>query len=48
MYFSTALIVKNSPLLVEILFILLESVVDPTWKDFNTKFGPQWKDQESI
>ena len=23
-----------------------QNVVDQTWKDFNTKFGPQSKDQE--
>ena len=30
-----------------IYFIFLKNVVDQTWKVFNTKFGPKWKDPKS-
>ena len=46
-----ALIVKNSPFLFGIYFIFLKKkkkILEQTWKSFNTKFGPQWKDQENI
>ena len=40
----TALIVQNSYILAGIYFIFLKKVLDQTWKVFNTKCGPQWKD----
>ena len=43
----TALIVKNSHILAGICYIFLKNILDQTWKASNTKFGPQWKDQES-
>ena len=30
-----------------IFFIFLKNVIEQTWKVFNTKFGPQWKDRKS-
>ena len=42
----TALIVKNSHVLAGIYFIFLENATVETWKSFNTKFGPPWKDRE--
>ena len=41
------LIVQNSDILAGIWFIFLKIVLRETWKAFNSKFGPQWKDQES-
>ena len=41
-----ALIVKNSHILAGI-YYNFPNVADQTWKVFNTKFGPQWKDRES-
>ena len=43
----TALIVKNSHILGRIYFIFLKNILNQTWKAFNTKFGPQWKDRKS-
>ena len=43
----TVLIVKNSHILAGIYFIFLKNVHDQTWKSFNTKFRPQWKDRKS-
>ena len=43
----TALIVKNVHILAGIYFAFLKNVLDQTWKVFNTKLGPQWKDWES-
>ena len=43
----TALDVINSNILAGIYFFFLKIVLDQTWKFFNTKFGPQWTDQES-
>ena len=43
----TALIGENSHILGGIYFIFLKNRRRPTWKAFNTKFGPQWKDRES-
>ena len=44
----TAPDVKNSDVLAGIYFMFLKkNVLDQTWKPFNTKFGPQWKDHES-
>ena len=44
----TALIVKNGQSLAGIYFIFFrKSILDQTWKAFNTKFGPQWKNRES-
>ena len=31
-----------------IYFIFPKNIVYKTWKGLNTKFGPQWKDRESI
>ena len=42
-----ALIVKNSDIFGWNLLIFLKTIVDQTWKAFNTEFGPQSKDQES-
>ena len=38
----TALVVKNSHILAGIYLIILEDVLDKSWKAFNIKFGPQW------
>ena len=38
----TALIVKNSHIFAGTYFIILEDVLDKSWKAFNIKFGPQW------
>ena len=44
----TALIVKGSHFLAGIYFIFFFfKVPDQTWKDFNTKFGPQWNGRQS-
>ena len=44
----TALIVKNGQSLAGIYFIFFKkNILDQTWKAFNTKFGPQWKNRES-
>ena len=40
------LIVKKSFILTGIFLSLQENVLDQTWMAFNTKFGPQWKDQQ--
>ena len=45
MSFLTALIVKNSYILSGIYFTCLKNVLGKTWKAFNTKSGPQWKDK---
>ena len=42
----TVWIVKSNSL-AGICFIFLKDVLDYTWKAFNTKFRPQWKDRES-
>ena len=47
MSLSTAPVVKNRYILPVIYFIFLKNVLDKTWKAFNTKFEPQWKDQKS-
>ena len=43
--FISNLIVKNSHILAGIYFTFLK--IGVTWKAFNTKFRPQWKDWES-
>ena len=43
----TSWIVKKNHILAGIHFIFLKNVPDQTWKAFNTKYGPQQKDQES-
>ena len=43
----TALIIKISHILAEIYFICIRNVLDQTWKIFNTKFVPRWKDSEN-
>ena len=47
MFLLTALIIKNSHILVGIYFIFQKNILDQTWKAFNTKFEYQWKDRES-
>ena len=47
MFSFTALIVKSSHIFAGICFINENRVQDHTWKDFNTKFGLQWKYRES-
>ena len=42
----TTPIFKNSRILAGVYFIFLKSVLEQTWKSFDTEFGPQWKDQE--
>ena len=42
-----ASIVKNSCILTGNYFLFLKIAIDQTWKSFNTKFGPQWKDPKS-
>ena len=42
----TAQINKSSHNLAAIYIIFLKNVLDQTWKSFNTKFRPQWKDQK--
>ena len=44
-FLLTAPIVKNSYILAGIYFVFLKDVLDQTLKTFDTKFGPQWKDQ---
>ena len=44
-FLLTAPIVKNSHILAGIYFVFLKDVLDQTLKTFDTKFGPQWKDQ---
>ena len=39
--------VKKSHIYARIYFIFLKTVLKQTWNCFNTKFGPQWKDQKS-
>ena len=43
----TAAIVKNNNTWTRILFIFLKIILKQTWKDFNTKCRPQWKDHKS-
>ena len=38
MFLLTALIIKNSHILVGIYFIFQKNILDQTWKAFNTKF----------
>ena len=40
----TTLIVENIHILAGIRIIFLKNVLDQTWKAFNTKSEPQWKD----
>ena len=40
-----ASVVKNSRILAGVYFISLKNALDQTWKCFNIKFGPQWKDR---
>ena len=40
-------LLKTVNFLAEIYFIFLKNVIHQTSKDFNTKFGPQWKDRKS-
>ena len=47
MHLLTAPNVKNSHFLARTYFIFLKNVLKKTWKIFNTKFWPQWKDRKS-
>ena len=40
-------IVKNSHILARIYFNFIKSTLDQTWKAFNTKYEPRWKDPKS-
>ena len=42
-----AQIVKNSHTLARVYFIFLKYVLKETWKSFNKKFWPPWKDRKS-
>ena len=42
-----AQIVKNSNIFASFCFIFSKNVLYQTWKSFNTKFRPQWKDQKN-
>ena len=44
-FLLTAAIVESSHILAGIYFVFLKDVLDQTLKTFDTKFGPQWKDQ---
>ena len=43
----TTKFVKNSHIEARIVFIFLKNVLKQIWNSFNTKFQPQWKDQEN-
>ena len=43
----TYLILKSADILTAIYFVFPNEHPRPTWKAFNTKFGPKWKDTES-
>ena len=45
MFLLTPPIVKNSHILAGIYFLFLKNVLDKIQKSFDTKFGPQSKDQ---
>ena len=47
MFLITAPIDQNSHIKAKIYFIFLKNVLKQTWKSFNTKFRPQWKDRKS-
>ena len=44
---SSALIVRKSHILAVIYLFFVKIVLEQTWKTFNTKFEPHWKDRES-
>ena len=43
---STTPIVDNSHISAKIYFFFLGSLLKQTWKSFNTKFRPHWKEQK--
>ena len=47
MYWLMAKFVKKGHVLGRIYFIFLKNILKQSWDTFNTKFGPQWKDQKS-
>lgn len=46
MSLSTVRVFKNSHILPKIYFIIPERFLGWTWKSFNTKFGPQWRNRK--
>ena len=47
MYLLNAPINKFSLIQDRIYFVFLKHVLKQTWESFNSKFGPEWKDQKS-